>query len=231
MFRKGGSASQGIMSGMQREKFQAKGMSDATRQAIEERAQLYRAYAGDPIASALIEGGLRLVSEAPTSSTLRNIASIAREPVQKILGQEQQIGMKAVGDILAQQQSEKEMKQKMDIAKMKVLAGKYKGYESQTKESQKKNLMKTLTDVYPEYGKGSEYRKFIPDIADRAIEFKIANPGKTYITSPDLETFSDVPVGAYFYNPKVGQYVLRRKQSGNDAFIYVDVQGKPLVKE
>jgi len=106
MFRKGGSANQGIMSGMQdREKFSAKGIPDATRQAIEERAKLYRAYAGDPIASALIEGGLRLVSEAPTSSTLRNIAAIAREPVQKVLGQEQQIGLKAVGDVLSEEQA------------------------------------------------------------------------------------------------------------------------------
>ena len=106
MFKKGGDVNGGVMSGIDtREKFNAKGMTDATREAIKQRAQLYRAYAGDPIASALIQGGLDLVSRAPTGSTLRNVAAAFQKPVQNVLAQEQQIGLKAVGDVLSEEQA------------------------------------------------------------------------------------------------------------------------------
>lgn len=102
MFRRGGNV--GIMSGMQdtRTNFQ----DGTTEQMIKDRAKLYRQYAGDPIANLLIQGGLGLVSgEGAGKGTLGAVATAFRKPTEQALAQEQQIGLKAVGDVLAQQQA------------------------------------------------------------------------------------------------------------------------------
>ena len=103
MFRKGGSANTGIMSGMKdRTNFQ----DGTTEEMIKKRAGLYRQYAGDPIANLLIEGGLGLVSgEGAGKGTLGALATAFRKPVSRALQQEQQIGLKAVGDVLAEEQA------------------------------------------------------------------------------------------------------------------------------
>lgn len=102
MFRRGGNV--GIMSGMKdtRTNFQ----DGTTEQMIKDRAKLYRQYAGDPIANLLIQGGLGLVSgEGAGKGTLGSVATAFRKPTEQALAQEQQIGLKAVGDVLAQQQA------------------------------------------------------------------------------------------------------------------------------
>ena len=104
MFRKGGSVNSGIMSGMQdtRTNFQ----EGTTEQMIKDRAKLYRQYAGDPIANLLIQGGLGLVSgEGAGKGTLGAVATAFQKPTQQALAQEQQIGLKAVGDVLAEEQA------------------------------------------------------------------------------------------------------------------------------
>lgn len=99
MFRRGGNV--GIMSGMQdtRTNFQ----DGTTEQMIKDRAKLYRQYAGDPIANLLIQGGLGLVSgEGAGKGTLGAVATAFRKPTEQALAQEQQIGLKAVGDVLSE---------------------------------------------------------------------------------------------------------------------------------
>lgn len=104
MFRRGGSVNTGIMSGMKtnRTNFQ----DGTTEQMIKDRAKLYRQYAGDPIANLLIQGGLGLVSgEGAGKGTLGAVATAFRKPTEQALAQEQQIGLKAVGDVLAEEQA------------------------------------------------------------------------------------------------------------------------------
>ena len=104
MFRKGGSVNSGIMSGMQdtRTNFQ----DGTTEQMIKDRAKLYRQYAGDPLANLLIQGGLGLISgEGAGKGTLGAVATAFQKPTQQALAQEQQIGLKAVGDVLAEEQA------------------------------------------------------------------------------------------------------------------------------
>ena len=223
MFRKGGSANQGIMSGMQdREKFQAKGMSDATRQAIEERAKLYRAYAGDPIASALIEGGLRLVSEAPTSSTLRNIASIAREPVQRVLGQEQQIGMKAVGDVLAEEQAYKlaAMKaanQKMTLGGMEKDIRAFMRANPQASYRDAYNAVLTQRETSPAPSKQALYANYLDTYKD--------HPGRDNAAAVKAQYGFDVniiPDTAYDYDNKTGSFTLKETYVGRPGKVYYD---------
>jgi hypothetical protein len=75
---------------------------------IKDRAKLYRQYAGDPIANLLIQGGLGLVSgEGAGKGTLGAVATAFQKPTQQALAQEQQIGLKAVGDVLAEEQAMK----------------------------------------------------------------------------------------------------------------------------
>jgi len=103
MFRKGGSTGEGVMYNVKpRTNFQ-EGM---TKKMIEDRAKLYRQYAGDPIANLLIQGGLGLISgEGAGKGTLGSVATAFQKPVTQALAQEQQIGLKAVGDVLAEQQA------------------------------------------------------------------------------------------------------------------------------
>jgi len=103
MFRKGGSTGEGVMYNVKpRTNFQ----SGMTEKMIKDRSKLYRQYAGDPIANLLIQGGLGLVSgEGAGKGTLGSIATAFQKPVAQALGQEQQIGLKAVGDVLAEQQA------------------------------------------------------------------------------------------------------------------------------
>lgn len=104
MFRRGGSVNTGIMSGMEtnRTNFQF----GTTEQMIKDRAKLYRQYAGDPLANLLIQGGLGLISgEGAGKGTLGAVATAFQKPTQQALAQEQQIGLKAVGDVLAEEQA------------------------------------------------------------------------------------------------------------------------------
>jgi len=103
MFRKGGSTGEGVMYNVKpRTNFQ----SGMTEKMIKDRSKLYRQYAGDPIANLLIQGGLGLVSgEGAGKGTLGSIATAFQKPVAQALAQEQQIGLKAVGDVLTEQQA------------------------------------------------------------------------------------------------------------------------------
>ena len=102
MFRRGGSVNTGITSGMETNRTNFQG--GTTEQMIKDRAKLYRQYAGDPIANLLIQGGLGLVSgEGAGKGTLGAVATAFQKPTQQALAQEQQIGLKAVGDVLSEQ--------------------------------------------------------------------------------------------------------------------------------
>tara|TARA_S200002703_G_scaffold158674_3_gene169667 strand:+ start:344 stop:1093 length:750 start_codon:yes stop_codon:yes gene_type:complete len=104
MFRKGGSANTGIMSGMKNERTNFQ--DGTTEEMIKKRADLYKQYAGDPIANLLIQGGLGLVSgEGAGKGTLGAIATAFRKPTEQALSQQQQIGLKAVGDVLTEEQA------------------------------------------------------------------------------------------------------------------------------
>lgn len=111
MFRKGGSTEEGVMYNVKpRTNFQ-EGM---TKKMIEDRAKLYRQYAGDPIANLLIQGGLGLISgEGAGKGTLGSIATAFQKPVAQALAQEQQIGLKAASDVFSREEAER-------IAKIKA---------------------------------------------------------------------------------------------------------------
>jgi len=104
MFRRGGNVDSGIISGMETNRTNFE--NGTTEQMIKDRAKLYRQYAGDPIANLLIQGGLGLVSgEGAGKGTLGAVATAFRKPTEQALAQEQQIGLKAVGDVLSEQQA------------------------------------------------------------------------------------------------------------------------------
>lgn len=106
MFRRGGSTNTGIMSGMETERTNFNlGM---TEKMIKDRARLYRAYSGDPLANLLIQGGLGLISgEGAGKGTLGAVATAFQKPTQQALATEQQIGLKAASDVFTRQDAER----------------------------------------------------------------------------------------------------------------------------
>jgi len=169
MFRRGGNVDSGIMSGMKTNRTNFQGST--TEQMIKDRAKLYRQYAGDPLANLLIQGGLGLVSgEGAGKGTLGAVATAFQKPTQQALVQEQQIGLKAVGDVLSEQQAMKLAMLKnqgqtlkarrqaiamlppnateSDIQKMtaKILQSQIFGVESRFTESKKIDRIKKLQD-------------------------------------------------------------------------------------
>lgn len=120
MFRKGGSVDSGIVSGMESNRTNFQG--GTTEQMIKDRARLYQQYAGDPLANLLITGGLNLVSgKGAGKGTLGGIAESFREPTERALTQQQQINLKAVGDVLSEEQAMR-LVDKKERNKFKTLA-------------------------------------------------------------------------------------------------------------
>ena len=223
MFRKGGSANQGIMSGMKREKFQDKGMSDATRQAVEERAKLYRAYAGDPIAAALIQGGLDLVSgKYAGDGTLRSVAGAFRDPISGVLGQEQQIGMKAVGDVLAEEQAFKLAKlkaanQKMTLGGMEKDIRAYMRANPQSSYQDAYNAVLQQRETSPAPSKQALYANYLETYKD--------HPGRDNAAAIKAQYGFDVniiPDTAYDYDNKTGSFTLKETYVGRPGKVYYD---------
>lgn len=233
-FRKGGMTGNGIMTGIsERNQYQIGG---STEKRIMDRQKLLQKYAGQPdrstaLANLLISGGLKALqgSGVPGRSTIQELAGAYEQPVQVALGQkakedafQRQLGLASVKGVLSEDAAER-------LQRMKIAAASQKGYESGTRQSQINALSSSLEKSLPEYGKGSEMRKFIPDIADKVITFKRNLPGASVQPTPDLENFTNVPVGTYFYNYKTGQYYLRKKDTlTDDAFEIVDAEGKSL---
>lgn len=221
MFRKGGNVSEGIMSGMERENFQEKGMSDATKKAIEERQQLLKAYAGDPIANLLIQGGLGLVSgEGAGKGTLGALATAYKKPVAEALSQRQQIGLKAVEDVLAQEQAEKLMR----IKAGKMTLG---GIEKDIRAYRRANPKASYEDAYnaviaqretsPQPSKQALYANFLETYKD--------HPGRDNAAAIKAQYGFDVniiPDIAYDYDNKTGTYTLKESFTGRPGKTYYD---------
>lgn len=223
MFRKGGSANQGIMSGMKREKFQDKGMSDATRQAVEERAKLYRAYAGDPIAAALIQGGLDLVSgKYAGDGTLRAVAGAFRDPISGVLGQEQQIGMKAVGDVLAEEQAFKLAKLKASNQKM-TLGGMEKDIRAYMRANPKAsyrdayNAVLTQRETSPAPSKEARYLTYLDKYEDHPGRDNAAKVKALYGFDINI-----IPDTEYDYDSKTRRNTLKETFVGKPGKVYYD---------
>lgn len=226
MFRKGGSVNSGIMSGM-RENFQDKGMTDATSEAIKKRAQLYRQYAGDPIANLLIQGGLGLVSgKGAGKGTLGAIATAYEEPTQRFLSQEQQIGLKAVGDVLAEEQAFKLQKLKSAQKQMRteqvtpafenVVLNKAKSYENTLPYELKNKAIDAAR-------KDTMFQRTAPDNLKRnyvgvPTYTSVQRKGKP-VSVPVLD---NIQVGQIFYEVITGQYK-KRISKGNGALDYVTI--------
>lgn len=80
MFRKGGEVGGGIMTGINRENYQA----GTPRQRYEEIVQKYAQPAIDPISQLLIQGGLRGMSQTGGGGTLGNLAMAFEQPTAQL---------------------------------------------------------------------------------------------------------------------------------------------------
>lgn len=174
MLRKGGSVNSGIMSGIETERTNFnRGM---TEQMIKDRAKLYRAYSGDPIANLLIQGGLGLISgEGAGKGTLGGVATAFKKPVAQALAAEQQIGLKAASDVFSREDAER-------IARLKSRTAKPTNYQSMLnnelvsrfgpKDNYSQQEIKEANKAVQEFMKQGTAKDALSTVADLNVQFE-----------------------------------------------------------
>jgi len=116
MFRKGGSASNGIMTGVDRQPYQQAGLVERVRQAYPGIKELYTELAprtstpfGPGTGSGFLTGfGLNLLSQTPTGNIFSTAATAARDPFQRFQNaksaeqaQDESINRAILGDVIS----------------------------------------------------------------------------------------------------------------------------------
>jgi len=225
MFRKGGPAMEGIMTGIQdRTNYNEGGRAT---ELAEEYAKLLRRMAPSPtdrsLPQFLIQGGLNLVSgKGATGNTLRDIASAYQQPtaglfkgIQARDAYDAQVGMAAAKAGISGAQSEREAALK---------GNKEKIFAAQLAETQIANEQKILLDSLPRALKGRAI-----DAATKNVQFKMNAPDslkRNYIGIPTYSTIrikgkdqlvpnlNNVQVNQIFYDVITGQYK-KRISKGN----------------
>lgn len=220
MFRKGGNVGNGIMSNIRdRENFNKKAVSDDMRKRIEERAAIYRSYAGDPIANALISGGLGLIAgEGAGKGTLGAIGTAFKGPVERALSQQQTTGLKAASDVFG-------MEDKLALARAKPrTANSYEsrvqGYMDAFKISRAEAIKRVNKDLEtsPEQAPGTKeinfleiykrhpYRDVIAAKKSKTNKSFVVIPAEAYDKDRKLKPdFTGAP-GTPYYDPSTNTY-------------------------
>jgi len=245
MFRKGGSAGEGITSGLRQGYTTGKRVKEVLAEMQEVLPQRDRRR---NLNDFLINFGLDLASRSPQGNIFQTAAASAKEPFAQF--QQTAAGDRAFDDKLAlgaydivkgEQQAEKERQQTLDDM---ALEDKYKRgqielgaklkppYEGQTPEALKRNLVEILTD------KDSKQPRAIKDsaidIANNLIDFQIRHPEKAGALIyqprwvPDTQgniqlDESSIPVGGIFYDPTKNRFMLRKTNAKDrTAFVFID---------
>lgn len=251
MFRKGGSTNEGIMSGMQRENFQEKGMSDEMSQRTRNIVQQIEAQAGDdygydPLTAFYLTYGPKLAKATPTgkgvSGFLSTAAGAAEEPLKEMIRQRaEQAKTKrnirtGAAQIAIEQLGKKELLEQELAGKMAI--AQLKGDASDT---EMKNLaVKLLPQYGNDFSKAKEAAKYHLTIQPKlAAQYGLSQVGgliEADLSDPKMaKNFVNMnkgKVGKVFYDMNTGEIKkLSKDAKGNIGFIVVGSQTSPAAKE
>ena len=251
MFRKGGSTNEGIMSGMQRENFAEKGMSDEMSQRTRDivgqiEAQAGNDYGYDPLTAFLLSYGPKLAKATPTgkgvSGFLTTASGAAEEPLKEMIRQKAEeaktkrnirtgAAQIAIEQIGKEKLLEKELAGKMAIAQLKT----------DTTDTEVKNLaVKLLPQYGNDFSRASEAAKYHlviqPKLSQKYGLSQIGGLIEQDLSDPKIaQNFVKAnknKIGKVFYDINTGQIKkLSKDASGNIGFIVIDSLTSPATKE
>ena len=234
MFRKGGPAMEGVMTGIKdREKFAVKGFTQAQidelqggsqAERIRQQAELLGRFAGAPSRQAaltnfLLQFGPAIATRPATGNIFTDVLGAAQAPAANLAKQ------RAAEDQFQRQLGLVAAKSVIDPKTRKL-------FVAETEQDQiNKERDAILSDKF------SPRAKKATDIATKNVQFRSRNPNKTYISNPNLtkgaDALSDVPVGGFYYDYNLGNYYKKTAEldeDGRNKLEAVDINGKPLTK-
>jgi len=209
MFRGGSTNMNGIMSGIEdRENFQ----DGTTAERLQKIAEQYPDQGISPLNQFLIQGGLNLMSQPSTGSTLGDIATAAKGPTAQLLKDLSARGQLRKKLALEGEVMDIESEQAEKLARIKASNKDF--FAAQTPEAQ----FEVLTDLYsqsniPQIKQGAanlaDFRLRHKDQPYYELGYEYSKKNKQY--EPD---FNAIPVGGLTYDPGTG-LAYRKNKDGS----------------
>jgi len=209
MFRGGSTNMNGIMSGIEdRENFQ----DGTTAERLQKIAEQYPDQGISPLNQFLIQGGLNLMSQPSTGSTLGDIATAAKAPTAQLFKDLSARGQLRKKLALEGEVMDIESEQAEKLARIKASNKDF--FAAQTPEAQ----FEVLTDLYsqsniPQIKQGAanlaDFRLRHKDQPYYELGYEYSKKNKQY--EPD---FNAIPVGGLTYDPGTG-LAYRKNKDGS----------------
>ena len=212
MFRKGGPAMEGVMTGIEDRTNYQRG---SLVQQAQQRKKLLQELVGQPspgsaLTNFLLQFGPAIASRPTSGNIFTDIAGAAQAPSANLAKQiaaedqfQRQLGLTAAKSVIDPKKADKT-------------------FAAQTRESK----INAERDSIIETEQFSKLKPYATDIATSNVDFRSKNLDKRYISRPSFEDgLKNVPNGAFFYDPFRGNYY---KKISDKNIEPVDINGNSL---